>query len=109
MAVDLAPSLRPLADRRRRSRLTARGVAIIRTQRARLLADTVDISAHGVCLSLPRALEVGSTCRLDLEIRFPATRSKSVAARVCFCLKEKDSYRIGFNCSLEEFLNEGTA
>lgn len=67
-------------------------------------ADAVDISAHGVCLTLPRALEVGSTCQLDLEVFGAEKRSLSVAARVCFCLQSKDGYRIGLNCSLEELV-----
>jgi hypothetical protein len=70
-------------------------------------ADTVDISAHGVCLTLPRALEVGSTCQLELEIHGATQRSKSVVARVCFCVQGSNGYRIGLNCSLEEFVDNG--
>ena len=75
----------------------------VRIQRRELRAEAVDISAHGVCLTLPRALEVGTTCWLDLEIPALAPGGFfSVEARVCFCLQGKDGYRIGLNCDLED-------
>lgn len=83
-----------------------RGSALVRIQRREMRADAVDISAHGVCLTLSHALEVGSTCRLDLEIQGSERRSTSVVARVCFCLQGKDGYRIGLNCTLDEFVDE---
>jgi hypothetical protein len=88
-----------------------RGTALVRIQRRELRADTVDISAHGVCLTLPRALEVGSTCELDLELEIQGatTRHTSVVARVCFCLHGKNGYRIGLNCALEDFVGDGAA
>jgi hypothetical protein len=107
MAEYSAPVSRPHADRRRQSRLPVRGLAIVCGPRLRLIADTVDISAHGVCLSLPTALDVGGTYRLDLEIKSPTSRTKSVVARVCFCLKENSGYRIGLNCLLEDFVDKG--
>lgn len=82
-----------------------RGSAIVRIQRREMHADTADISAHGVCLTLPRALEVGSTCHLELEIQGAEQRRMSVVARVCFCLQAKSGYRVGLNCSLEEFVD----
>jgi hypothetical protein len=106
MCEDSAEEL-PVADRRRQPRLLTRGTALVKFQRHELLADTVDISAHGVCLTLPRALEVGSTCELDLEILGTQQRRTSVVARVCFCLQGKDGYRIGLNCALEDFVDEG--
>lgn len=84
-----------------------RGSALVTTECLEMRADTVDISAHGVCLTLPCALEAGSTCRLDLEIQGSEKRRTSVIARVCFCLQGKDGYRIGLNCSLEEFVDAG--
>src|SRR4030095_13950763 len=102
-AEDLRP---PVADRRRQQRLLIRGSALVRIQRREMRADTVDISAHGVCLTLPHALEVGSICRLEREIHGAAQRSTSVEARVCFCLQGNNGYRIGLNCSLEEFVDE---
>lgn len=108
MVEDSAEELRPpVADRRRQQRLLTRGTALVKFQRHELRADTVDISQHGVCLTLPRALEVGSTCELDLEILGTAQRRTSVVARVCFCLQAKDGYRIGLNCTLEDFVDDG--
>ena len=105
MAEDPAEDLRPaVANRRSPPRLQIRGIARVRVQRREMHAETDDISAHGVCLTLPRALEVGSTCRLDLEILGPQKRSTSVEARVCFCLQSQSGYRIGLNCPLEEFI-----
>jgi hypothetical protein len=81
MAEDSAEELRrPLADRRRQPRLPTRGTALVRFQRRELRADTVDISAHGVCLTLPH---------------------------VCFCLRGNNGYRIGLNCALEDFVDDG--
>lgn len=97
----------PVADRRRQQRLPTRGTALVKFQRQELQADTVDISPHGVCLTLPRALEVGSSCELDLEIFGAAQRRTSVVARVCFCLQGKDGYRIGLNCDLDELVADG--
>lgn len=106
MAEDSAEDLRsPVAERRKQRRLPIRGDALVRIQRRELRAEAVDISAHGVCLTLPRALEVGTTCWLDLEI--PALAQGgffSVEARVCFCLQGKDGYRIGLNCELDELV-----
>lgn len=108
MVEDSAEELRPpVADRRKQQRLLTRGTALVRFQRHELRADTVDISQHGVCLTLPRALEVGSTCELDLEILGADQRRTSVVARVCFCLQGKDGYRIGLNCALEDFVDDG--
>jgi hypothetical protein len=108
MVEDSAEDLRPpVADRRRQQRLLTRGTALVKFQRNEFLADTVDISQHGVCLTLPRALEVGSTCELDLEILGVDQRRTSVVARVCFCLQGKDGYRIGLNCALEDFVDDG--
>lgn len=107
MAESPVEDLRPVAERRRQQRLPIRGSAIVRIQRRKIQADTVDISAHGVCLTLPRALEAGSTCQLDLQVPGASKRSTSVVARVCFCLQGKNGYRVGLNCSLEEFVDEG--
>ena len=109
MAEDSAEDLRsPSADRRKQRRLPIRGDALVRMQRRELRAEAVDISAHGVCLTLPRPLEVGASCQLDLEI--PALGQGgilSVEARVCFCLEGRDGYRIGLNCDLDELVAEG--
>jgi PilZ domain-containing protein len=109
MVEDSAEQVRPpVAERRRQQRLPIRGTALVRIQRRELRADTVDISPHGVCLTLPRGLEVGGACQLDLEIFGAAPRCISVEARVCFCLQGKDGYRIGLNCDLEDFVEDGT-
>jgi hypothetical protein len=108
MGEDSAEELqRPAADRRRQQRLPTRGAALVRFQRRELQADTVDISPHGVCLTLPCALDVGSTCELDLKVLGASQRRTSVVARVCFCLQGKDGYRIGLNCALEDFVDDG--
>jgi hypothetical protein len=97
----------PVAERRRQQRLPIRGTALVRIQRRELRAETVDMSPHGVCLTLPRALEVGSACELQLEILGAAKRITTVMARVCFCLQGKEGYRIGLNCELEDFIDAG--
>lgn len=103
MSEDSTEDLRsPVADRRKQRRLPIRGNALVTIQRRELRAEAVDISAHGVCLTLARALEVGTTCSLDLEIPSLAPGGFSVEARVCFCLQGKDGYRIGLNCDLED-------
>lgn len=104
-ADDLQPP--PVAERRRQQRLPIRGTALVRIQRRELRANTVDMSPHGVCLSLPVALEVGSACELDLEIFGAVGRTTSLVARVCFCLQGKEGYRIGLNCELEDFIDPG--
>lgn len=111
MAEDSAEDLRaPVADRRKQRRLPIRGDALVRIQRRELRAEAVDISAHGVCLTLPHALEVGASCWLDLEIPSLAPSGfLSVEARVCFCLQGKDGYRIGLNCDLEDLTGDGAA
>ena len=111
MAEDSAEDLRPpVAELHKQRRLPIRGDALVRIQRRELRAEAVDISTHGVCLTLPRALEVGTTCSLDLEIPSLAPGGLfSVEARVCFCLQGKDGYRIGLNCDLEDLTGEGAA
>jgi hypothetical protein len=110
MVEDSAEDLRPpVAERRKQQRLPIRGSARVRIQRREMRADPVDISTHGVCLTLPRALEVGSTCQLDLEVQGAAQRRTSVLARVCFCLQGQNGYRIGLNCELDEFVDSGAA
>jgi hypothetical protein len=94
-----------MQERRRDEGAIVRGVAIVRNRRGGLLAETADISAHGVCLTLSHALEVGSTHRLDLEIRTEEIRRTKVLGRVCFCLQGKNGYRVGLNCELSEFLS----
>jgi hypothetical protein len=71
--------------------------------RKAMLAQAVDISEVGVCATLPSAVEVGRCCRLDLEIDEGGKRSKTVVARVCFCLKRNAGFRVGFSCALEGF------
>lgn len=108
MVEDSAEDLRPPAmDRRTQQRLPVHGTALVRIHRREMRAETVDISAHGVCLTLPRALEVGSTCELDLEIHGELKRSMSVVARVCFCLQGQNGYRIGLHCSMDELIEGG--
>jgi hypothetical protein len=107
MAEDSAEDL-PVAERRKQRRLPIRGDALVRIQRRELRAEAVDISAHGVCLTLPNALEVGAACWLDLEIPSLAPGGFfSIEARVCFCLQGKEGYRIGLNCDLEELVADG--
>ena len=84
--------------------LPVRGDALVTIQRREMRAEAVDICAHGVCLTLPCALEVGTACQLDLQIPGVPTRSTSVVARVCFCLQGNNGYRIGLNCALDEFV-----
>jgi hypothetical protein len=85
-------------------RVPIRGRAVLKTKRGVLSAQTVDISAFGVCLTLPYALDVGSSCQFELEIQADPTRRTSAVGQVCFCLHEKDGYRVGLNCALGEFI-----
>ena len=93
------------SERRIQQRLPARGVAHVKIKRRSVRAETVDISAHGVCLTLPQPLEVGSSYELDLVIEGEEERRTSVVARVCFCLQGKNGFRVGLNCSLAEFMD----
>jgi hypothetical protein len=68
-----------------------------------MIAEDVDISAVGVCMTLPSALEVGRCCKLDLEIDEGEKRSTTVLGRVCFCMKSHGGFRVGFNCALDGF------
>lgn len=92
-------------NRRQHERTVVRGVAIVN---GRVRADTVDISSHGVCLTLQQALEVGSSHRLDLEISADSVRRTSVVGRVCFCMPDQQGYRVGLNCELSRFLAPAT-
>ena len=100
-----ADSLPPAEDRRLHQRLPIRGIALVSARGRAYLGEAVDISRHGVCLTLPRPLVVGSSWRLDLEIQRAEKRHTSVVARVCFCLEGTSGYRIGFNCSLAEVVS----
>lgn len=83
----------------------SRGVARVEASGHAMQGDAVDISAHGVCLTLPRPLEVGSSCRLDLELPRAQKRTTSVVACVCFCLQTKSGYRVGLNYPLTAFVD----
>jgi len=85
-------------------RVPIRGRAVLKTKRGVLTAQTVDISAFGVCLTLPHALDVGSCCQFELKIHGDPTRKISAVGQVCFCLHEKDGYRVGLKCPLGEFI-----
>ena len=87
-----------------RRRLQIRGVALVETKGHSVLAESVDISVHGVCLTLSHPLEVGSGCRLVLEMQREEKRTTSVLASVCFCLQTTIGYRIGLACSLTDFV-----
>jgi len=85
-------------ERREQVRLPVRGRATVKTRKGDFSAETVDISAAGVCLTLPQALEVGSLYSLELEVPGNAGPGRSVVARVCFCLKQSHGFRVGLNC-----------
>jgi hypothetical protein len=92
-------------ERRGGERRVVRGVAIQRSRRGATLAETVDISDEGVCLTLSHPLDVGAKYLLDLELRGQPARSTSIVARVCFCLASNGGYREGLNCSLASFID----
>jgi hypothetical protein len=94
-----------VTDRPRLARRLARGTALVKNLQGAMLAEAVDISAYGVCLTLPRALNAGAVYVLDLEIHGDQRRTTSTIGRVCFCLEVRDGFRIGFNCSLSEFVD----
>ncbi len=98
------PSL-SVAEPRGQRGLAVRGLAVVKIGRRSVRVENVDISAHGVCMTLPHALSLGRGYRLDLEIQAGATRTMSVVGRVCFRMRGNSGYRVGFNCSLAEFLS----
>jgi hypothetical protein len=69
-------------ERRTNQRVPIRGRAVFKTKRGVLIAQTVDISAHGVCLTLPHALDVGSRCHFELEIHGEPTRRTATVGRM---------------------------
>jgi PilZ domain len=92
------------AERRGGERRVVQGIAIVRSRRGATLAEAVDISDEGVCLTLSHPLDVGAKYLLDLELRGQPARSTSIVARVCFCLASNGGYRVGLNCSLASFI-----
>lgn len=94
----------PHSERRAQQRLPIRGVAQLSVKRRKVTAEAVDISSHGLCLTLQQPLEVGSSYRLDVAIEGTRERRTTVVARVCFCLRDNNGFRIGLNCSLAEFM-----
>ena len=92
-------------ERREHARLPVRGSAEVRTRQGKLIAEAVDISASGVCLTLSRPLDSGGVYDLDLLIPGECEHRSAVTGRVCFCIKEKDGYRIGFSCASSPLLS----
>ncbi len=106
MARGTRRSLKEVTERRMLDpRLPTKGYATIKGQRGRFIAEAVDISASGVCMSLPKPLEVGGMYQLELEVQGEVKRAACVVGRVCFCLQGKDGYRIGFHCNLVGLLD----
>ena len=56
------------AERRTRPRIPVVGSAEIKTVRGTLVGEAVDVSAAGVCLTIPQPLLAGELCSLDLRI-----------------------------------------
>lgn len=77
--------------------------ADLKIESRHLTAEAVDISEHGVCLTLTQPVEVGTKCQLNLTIERDIERR--VFARVCFCLPTTHGFRVGLNCSLDEFID----
>jgi hypothetical protein len=89
------------ADRRHDERTIIRCEASIALDDdRRLVGSTVDLSAAGVCLSLPIALEPGERCGLRINI---GSRDEvtivEMRGRVCFCVPQRQGYRIGLHCT----------
>jgi hypothetical protein len=97
-------SCEPTSHRGVEPRLPVRGVARVKVWRQSVLARAVDICPYGVCLTLPRALEVGSNYQLELEIEQASKRRASVIGRVCFCVRNQEGYRVGLDCALTGFI-----
>jgi hypothetical protein len=89
------------ADRRHSARTIIRCEASIALDDdRRLVGSTVDLSAAGVCLSLPVALEPGERCGLRINIGSPdEVTIVEMRGRVCFCVPQRDGYRIGLHCT----------
>jgi hypothetical protein len=89
------------ADRRHSARTIIRCEASIALDDdRRLVGSTVDLSAAGVCLSLPVALEPGERCGLRINIGSPdEVTIVEMRGRVCFCVPQREGYRIGLHCT----------
>ena len=101
MARGPGKSLLKGAERRQQSRMNIRGSAAIRTRHGVLTGEAVDISPAGVCLTVPEPLHIGGIYSLDLHLHGEPESDVSVIARVCFCIEERDGFRVGMNCTIE--------
>jgi hypothetical protein len=102
------------AERRERARMPVKGAAEVRTLHGTLVGEAVDISAAGVCLTLPEPLQTGALCNVDLRIDAePGAEGESVietsiVGRVCFCIEQRAGFRVGVNCALSDCLERMT-
>lgn len=89
------------SERRRSPRTIVRCEASVAlNDDRRLVGSTVDVSAAGVCLSLPVALDPGERCGLRLNIGTPEDVTiVEMRGRVCFCVPQPQGYRIGLHCT----------
>jgi PilZ domain-containing protein len=87
-----------LSERRSAQRAYARGRASVAVgHQLSFQADMIDVSEAGVCLTAPMAIEPGTLCRLEIDVEQPR-RHFTLTGRVCFCVSDREHYRVGFHC-----------
>ena len=94
------------AERRARPRIPVVGFAEVKTRRGTLVGEAVDVSAAGVCLTIPQPLVAGELCSLDLRIENEPPIETSIVGRVCFCIEQSAGYRIGVNCPMSDSFDQ---
>jgi hypothetical protein len=94
------------AERRARPRIPVVGSAEVKTRLGTLVGEAVDVSAAGVCLTIPQPLLAGELCSLELRIENEPPIETSIVGRVCFCIEQRAGYRIGVNCPMSDSLDQ---
>lgn len=95
------------AERRASRRLPVRGDArVLLTPARTFVAEAVDISESGVCLTSPIELAAGAWCHLQIRIPSLPGPEISVSGQVCFCIGHHGAYRVGVHCAQAESLAE---
>jgi hypothetical protein len=87
-----------LAERRQEPRTFARArVSVVLNESRTLDGEAVDVSSAGVCVTLAEPLQLGALYRLNLE--GASMKDRNLMGRVCFCLPQHESYRVGLHCA----------
>jgi c-di-GMP-binding flagellar brake protein YcgR len=97
MAIEQQQSNDAGQERRRRPRTSIRLSATVLLPDDELLyAHTIDLSSGGVCLSVPKQLQLEDEVRLGLKFEAVGVKhSLLLISRVCYCLPDAKEFRAG--------------